>query len=75
MFERWSEVLRLNVIKAIVEPILTTPATPTFRLGAGAIVTAGHKIDFTDRVASAGAPSSVVVARRCGHTTASRPGR
>ncbi len=50
VFERWSEVLRLNVINAIVEPIQTTPATPTFRLGAGAIVTAGHKIDFTDRV-------------------------
>ena len=50
VLERWSEVLRLNVINAIVEPIQTTPATPTFRLGAGAIVTAGHKIDFTDRV-------------------------
>lgn len=48
--ERWSEVLRLNVINAIPDPILTTPATPTFRLGPGAVITAGHKIDFTDRV-------------------------
>jgi len=50
VLERWSEVLRLNVINAIPEPILANPAVPTFRLGAGAIVTAGHKIDFTDRV-------------------------
>ncbi|MEO5678487.1 MAG: hypothetical protein ABIS47_02355, partial [Acidimicrobiales bacterium] len=50
VFERWSEVLRLNVINAIVDPILSGPATPTFRLGAGAVITAGHKIDFTDRV-------------------------
>ena len=50
ILERWSEVLRLNVINSIVDPILTTPATPRFRLGAGAIVTTGHKIDFTDRV-------------------------
>jgi len=48
--ERWSEVMRLNVINAIPDPILTTPATPTFRLGPGAVITAGHKIDFTDRV-------------------------
>ena len=48
--ERWSQILRLNVINAIPEPIVTTVASPTFRLGPGAIVTAGHKIDFTDRV-------------------------
>jgi len=48
--ERWSEILRLNVINAIPDPILSTPATPRFRLGPGAVVTAGHKIDFTDRV-------------------------
>lgn len=49
-FDRWSEVLRLNVINAIPHPILTTPASPRFRLGPGAVITAGHKIDFTDRV-------------------------
>jgi len=48
--ERWSEVMRLNVINSIVDPIRTTPATPRFRLGPGAVITAGHKIDFTDRV-------------------------
>lgn len=48
--ERWSQILRLNVINAIPEPIMTTVASPAFRLGPGAIVTAGHKIDFTDRV-------------------------
>jgi acetyltransferase-like isoleucine patch superfamily enzyme len=48
--DRWSELLRLNVLNAIPEPVLSTPATPTFRLGAGAVITAGHKIDFTDRV-------------------------
>ena len=50
LLERWSEVLRLNVINAIPDPILTTPASPRFRLGAGAVITAGHKIDFTDHV-------------------------
>lgn len=48
--ERWSEIMRLNVINSIVNPIRSTPATPRFRLGAGAVVTAGHKIDFTDHV-------------------------
>jgi acetyltransferase-like isoleucine patch superfamily enzyme len=48
--ERWSEVLRLNVINSIPDPIMTTEATPRFRLGPGAVITAGHKIDFTDRV-------------------------
>jgi carbonic anhydrase/acetyltransferase-like protein (isoleucine patch superfamily) len=48
--ERWSRVLRLNVINAIPDPILSGPADPRFRLGPGAVITAGHKIDFTDRV-------------------------
>lgn len=50
VLERWSEVLRLNVLNSIIDPVISTPAIPRLRLGAGAIVTTGHKIDFTDRV-------------------------
>jgi len=38
------------VINSIPDPDIVTPADPTFVLGAGSILAAGHKIDFTDRV-------------------------
>jgi acetyltransferase-like isoleucine patch superfamily enzyme len=47
---RYSELLRLNEINSIPEPDVVNPVDPRFSLGAGSIVTAGHKIDFTDRV-------------------------
>ncbi|HLE62446.1 MAG TPA: hypothetical protein VI750_04860 [Pyrinomonadaceae bacterium] len=47
---RYSEVMRMNEINSIPEPEVVNPTEPRFLLGAGSIVTAGHKIDFTDRV-------------------------
>ena len=47
---RYSELLRLNEINSMREPDVVNPVDPRFSLGAGSIVTAGHKIDFTDRV-------------------------
>ena len=48
--ERYSEILRMNEINSIPEPDVVNPVEPRFLLGAGSIVTTGHKIDFTDRV-------------------------
>ncbi len=47
---RYSELLRLNEINSIPDPEVVNPVNPQFILGAGSIVTASHKIDFTDRV-------------------------
>jgi acetyltransferase-like isoleucine patch superfamily enzyme len=48
---RYAELLRLNEINSIREPDVVNPVDPRFSLGPGSIVTTGHKIDFTDRVA------------------------
>ena len=47
---RYAEILRMNEINSIPDPLVVNPTDPRFHLGDGAIVTAGHKIDFTDRV-------------------------
>jgi acetyltransferase-like isoleucine patch superfamily enzyme len=47
---RYSEIMRMNEINSIPEPDAVNPVEPRFMLGAGSIITAGHKIDFTDRV-------------------------
>ncbi|HEX6623372.1 MAG TPA: hypothetical protein VF064_06635 [Pyrinomonadaceae bacterium] len=47
---RWAEIIRLNEINSIPDPVVVNPVEPKFFLGDGGIVTAGHKIDFTDRV-------------------------
>ena len=47
---RYSEVMRLNEINSIPDPEVVNPIDPRFILGDGSIVTAGHKIDFTDKV-------------------------
>lgn len=47
---RYVEILRLNEINSIPDPIIVTPADPRFILGDGSVITASHKIDFTDRV-------------------------
>jgi len=47
---RYSEVIRMNEINSIPDPDVVNPTDPRFLLGAGSIVTTGHKIDFTDRV-------------------------
>lgn len=50
VLERYVEVMRLNQINSIPDPVIVNSATPKLRLGAGSVVTAGHKIDFTDEV-------------------------
>jgi acetyltransferase-like isoleucine patch superfamily enzyme len=47
---RYSEIIRLNEINSIPDPEVVNPVEPRFLLGDGSIITAGHKIDFTDRV-------------------------
>ena len=47
---RYSEIMRMNEINSIPDPDVVNPTDPRFLLGAGSIITAGHKIDFTDRV-------------------------
>lgn len=47
---RYSELIRMNEINSIPDPDVVNPVEPRFLLGAGSIVTTGHKIDFTDRV-------------------------
>ncbi|HEV7475280.1 MAG TPA: hypothetical protein VGN90_14600 [Pyrinomonadaceae bacterium] len=47
---RYSEIIRMNEINSIAEPDVVNPIDPRFSLGEGSIITAGHKIDFTDRV-------------------------
>ena len=47
---RYAEILRLNEINSIPDPVVVNPVDPKFTLGAGSVITAGHKIDFTDRV-------------------------
>ena len=47
---RYSEIIRMNEINSIPEPEVVNPIDPRFSLGAGSIITTGHKIDFTDRV-------------------------
>ena len=47
---RYSEIIRVNEINSIPDPDVVNPVDPKFLLGPGSIITAGHKIDFTDRV-------------------------
>jgi acetyltransferase-like isoleucine patch superfamily enzyme len=47
---RYAEIMRMNEINSIPDPVVVNPTDPRFILGDGAVVTAGHKIDFTDRV-------------------------
>ena len=47
---RYCEIIRMNEINSIPDPEVVNPIDPVFILGDGSIVTAGHKIDFTDRV-------------------------
>ncbi|HKC64310.1 MAG TPA: hypothetical protein VKB86_11765 [Pyrinomonadaceae bacterium] len=47
---RYAEIIRMNEINSIPEPDAVNSVDPRFLLGDGSIITAGHKIDFTDRV-------------------------
>lgn len=41
---------RFNEINSIIDPINSTPADPRLLVGEGAVITAWHKIDYTDCV-------------------------
>ncbi|HVF48711.1 MAG TPA: hypothetical protein VNA19_01415 [Pyrinomonadaceae bacterium] len=47
---RYAEIIRMNEINSIPDPEVVNAIDPVFILGAGSVVTTGHKIDFTDRV-------------------------
>jgi acetyltransferase-like isoleucine patch superfamily enzyme len=47
---RYAEIIRMNEINSIPDPDVVNETDPRFLLGDGSVVTAGHKIDFTDRV-------------------------
>lgn len=47
---RYSEILRMNEINSIPEPDVVNEVDPRFILGDGSVITASHKIDFTDKV-------------------------
>jgi acetyltransferase-like isoleucine patch superfamily enzyme len=47
---RYAEIIRMNEINSIPDPDVVNPTDPRFILGAGSVITAGHKVDFTDRV-------------------------
>ena len=46
----YSEVMRFNVLNAIPDHDCTTEPESVLEVGAGAIITSGHRIDFTDKV-------------------------
>ena len=46
----YAEILRLNVLNAIPDHDCTTEPQSVLEVGAGTVITSGHRIDFTDRV-------------------------
>lgn len=46
----YSQVMRLNVLNAIPDHDCTTDPDSILEVGAGSVITSGHRIDFTDRV-------------------------
>ncbi len=47
---RYAEIMRMNEINSIPDPDVVNETDPRFLLGDGSVITAGHKIDFTDYV-------------------------
>ncbi len=58
VLERYVKILRQNEINSIPGADSPGPRDPRLRIGAGTVIAAGHKIDFTDRV-SIGARSII----------------
>jgi len=46
----YADVMRLNMLNAIPDHDCTTNPESVLELGAGSVITTGHRIDFTDRV-------------------------
>ena len=49
-FGDWAEVIRMNVLNAIPDHDCTTEPVSVLEVGAGTVIVAGHRVDFTDRV-------------------------
>jgi acetyltransferase-like isoleucine patch superfamily enzyme len=47
---RYVDILRRNELNAIVDPLVDNEVDSRLSIGDGAVITDGHKIDFTDRV-------------------------
>jgi acetyltransferase-like isoleucine patch superfamily enzyme len=47
---RYAEILRRNEINSIPDADVANEADPRLSIGAGAVITDGHRIDFTDRI-------------------------
>lgn len=45
-----AQIFRFNEINSIVNPIITNVADPRLIIGEGTVITAMHKIDFTDNI-------------------------
>jgi acetyltransferase-like isoleucine patch superfamily enzyme len=50
ILDSYAEFMRLNEVNSIPDPIVVNPTIPRLHVGPGTVVTAGHKIDFTDEV-------------------------
>ena len=46
----YADVMRLNVLNAIPDHDCTTEPQSVLEIGAGTVITSGHRIDFTDKV-------------------------
>lgn len=46
----YARIMRCNEINSIRDPVVVNPTDPRVSIGAASVLTAGHKIDFTDRV-------------------------
>lgn len=46
----YAELRRRNELNSIVDPDASTPTDPRLLIGAAAVVTDGHRLDFTDRI-------------------------
>jgi acetyltransferase-like isoleucine patch superfamily enzyme len=50
VLERYVKIIRLNELNSIPDADSVNPREPVLWIGAGTVIAAGHKIDFTDRV-------------------------
>lgn len=46
----WVEIIRRNELNSIVDADRVNPADPRLLVGAGSVITDGHRLDFTDRI-------------------------
>jgi acetyltransferase-like isoleucine patch superfamily enzyme len=47
---RYADILRRNELNAILDPLTDNEVDSRLSIGDGAVITDGHKVDFTDRV-------------------------